>query len=389
MNTLALLALLAAPTLAQAPEEAAPEFLLGDVGVRIDLPPSWRDDVIWSDWDFECKNKQLGVMLYAWYTPGQVPITAEELPQWGELYAEKADFRLLEDVVVAEQEVRDSPHGPIGWSRLGFKLPSGVAGHMHAVSLPVEAKVFHMVTFTPRSASRSERGLQEIVDRLDIHTPAAELGWAAEVEAEGIQTTLTDHWRPPLDAEMPLLKKPLEDLGIDSLKSCWLAFHPYPVGDPEVLATCQGGMWLGIVDSYTFEDKEKQVRARLFGSAPMDPATPIELADRTGFLYTSDVGEQVLVMGVVPYDQGLSRTWVLGPEDRSEALEQELRAVLSNTTFSGPHPTSFGDWLAYYPTYRPTHPFVLVPAGLLVLLVGGIALVVIARGRRNPYEDFE
>ena len=73
MSILLLTSLIAAPAHA----EDAPEFLLGDLGVRIDLPRSWRM-TRWSDWDFnaELKRGRDTVLLFAWATPVQTAATA-------------------------------------------------------------------------------------------------------------------------------------------------------------------------------------------------------------------------------------------------------------------------------------------------------------------------
>src|SRR5690606_19541977 len=99
-------------------------------------------------------------------------------------------------------------------------------------------------------------------------------------EAEGIVSKLPDSFRPPLEAEVPEVLKVLSPMGIDDLKGCWSAIDPLPKAPHRVMAACSGGLWLGVVDSYSFADEEKELRAKLFGDAPISAAEQIALADR-------------------------------------------------------------------------------------------------------------
>jgi hypothetical protein len=175
------------------------------------------------------------------------------------------------------------------------------------------------------------------------------------------------------------------NLGLENLEPCWIAIRPKPANpEPEVMVTCQGGLLLGVVDEHSFEGVDPIIRAKMFGSAPVEPAEMVALGDRVGFMYKPRPG---LMVGVVPYDKGVARTWVLGdPEDPS--LETDLRAVLEGSTWSGVHPASLGDQLSYWVTYRPTSPVVLGPAALLLLVLGGggFAGMRLMGGRKNKYE---
>jgi hypothetical protein len=131
-----------------------------------------------------------------------------------------------------------------------------------------------------------------------------------------------------------------------------------------------------VVDEYTFADKEAELRPVVFGAAPVPAATLLALPDRTGFLYHPEFAGKTLYMGVVPYDQGLSRTWALGPSEDDQALLASLREALQDTTFSGDHPVTPDQLLAYYVWYRPTHPGVLGSGcGCLCLAVAAFAVV--------------
>ena len=50
-----MIGLLCGPSFAQDVEDEAPKYLLGDLGVRVDLPSGWNV-TRWSDWDLKGLN---------------------------------------------------------------------------------------------------------------------------------------------------------------------------------------------------------------------------------------------------------------------------------------------------------------------------------------------
>ena len=113
------------------------------------------------------------------------------------------------------------------------------------------------------------------------------------------------------------------------------------------------------------------------------PAKQVDLPDRVGFVY--DLSEGGLSAAVVPYDQGVARTWVVGDVDDA-SIPAAAEAVVQGSTFSGPHPAGVGEQITYYLTYRTLSPIVLIPglcllAFLGIVVVGGGAMVLRGAGR--------
>lgn len=381
-----LLALLSLETPALA--EDAPEFLLGDLGVRIDFPPGpWRMTK-WSDWDFKGERAASSgtVLLFAWATPIQVPIEGEP-SGWGQVYAAKIEELEGASPEIAQARIESIAGRPVALIDATFAFGKGGApGVLRGATLEIAGQNFHLATISSaRSEAACERERRALIERLDVHTEPEPGRFGAAVEAQGISAKLPPDWRPPFKAELATLNEGLAGIGVDDLSTCWTALRPVAGGPPDVMATCQGGLLLGVVDEHSFEAVDPIVRERMFGAVEVAPAELLQLEDRVGFAYTPRDG---LAVGVVPYDQGVSRTWVLGQGDLSSALQ----AVVVSSSFSGPHPASLGDQLSYWLVHRTTSPVVLCP--LLGCLGAGGALGLgllglLMRGSRNKYADFD
>jgi hypothetical protein len=146
-------------------------------------------------------------------------------------------------------------------------------------------------------------------------------------------------------------------------------------------------MWLGVVDELSFSDKEEVLRHMVFGDAPVKPAMPVLLNDRMGFAYQLGLSDRALTVGIVPYSEGLSRTWIIGSLANQANNVVALNKMLTNTSFAGDHPISLGD-RAEYLMYRPVM-FAGVLGAFLLLLGGGLlgAKRVLGGGTPN-YEDY-
>ena len=78
---------LTAPVASAEDGSQAPEFLLGDVGVRVDLPAGWKM-TRWSDWDLQAEKPDEKLILFAWQTPLQVEPTEADAQQMQDAIAE-------------------------------------------------------------------------------------------------------------------------------------------------------------------------------------------------------------------------------------------------------------------------------------------------------------
>lgn len=388
-TTLLLFSLIAAPAAFAAATEA-PEYLLGDLGVRVDLPRGWKM-LRWSDWDFKAETQDGGVMLFAWGTPYQVPVEGEAA-DWAPVYEAKVKELGGDAPKLVASRIRKEGGRAVAALDLGFTFGGGGAeGVLYGGTITVAGQNFHLATVTAKvNAARAEKARDEILERLDVREEGEPLKTVAHgvLSASGIETKLPDGWREPTPPELGEVTKRVAVLGLSDLSKCWIAMRPRPVLEPDVMVTCPAGLQLGIVDDYSFGGVEPVVREAVFGKAPVPPGEKLELSDRLGFLFDPRLDAQGLAVAVVPYDQGIARTWALGrPGD--DTLVDSVRAAALASTWSGPHPVTPADQASYYLTYRPTHPVVLGSGLVGVLLVGGVlggAGFALTRSRKRPLD---
>lgn len=387
MKTLTLLllsSLLAAPAASAA--VGSPEYLLGDLGVRIDLPRGWNM-LRWSDWDFKAETQDQAVMLFAWATPYQVPI--EDAAAWQPVYEEKVEELGGKTPKLVASELARVGGRPVAQLDLSFAFgSSGAEGVLYGGTITIAGQNFHLAAVTSKAnAKRAEKARDELLDRLDVRDEGEpiEVPKVVVLTADGIESTLPDGWREPTKSEIAGATKRAAVLGVEDLSACWLAMRPRPVAEPDVMVTCPANVQLGVVDEFSFDGVETTIRELVFGkAAPVPPGQRIELNDRLGVLYGLEA--QGLAVGVVPYDKGIARTWVLGRPDDS-TLADTARATIQATTWSGLHPATSGDRINYYLTYRPTDPLVLGAGFVGLLLVGGVlggAGFAVSRSRKKP-----
>lgn len=377
------LGVLALSSAAQAAQDE--EYLLGDVGVRIELPGGWQM-LRWSDWDFKAESDDSRVMLFAWATPIQTPVEQGDLKAWAGVHVAKAEEFGGAGATVAETRLAVMPWGPTARSHVTFSFGEKGDGDLYGATMAVDGQMFHLATVSIRALhGRAEKGLDQVLDALDVRSKPAETPFGAIVEASGVRTELPGSWRVPLPREAATVNKALTALGLEDLDACWTALQPRPGTDPDVMATCPAAMQLGVVDAFSFRDQEAALRARLFGGATVPLAERLDLDGRTGLLFAPELSDRVVMLAVAPYDQGASLTWLEGSAGTRDVQAGSIRAALANTTWSGPHPVQPAEWVSYYLTYRPTSPVVWGPVLALLALLG---LVVRAIGfGRKGYQD--
>ena len=142
-----------------------------------------------------------------------------------------------------------------------------------------------------------------------------------------------------------------------------------------------------MVDSYSFEDVEAGLRKKMFGKVEMAPAAMEKLSDRVGFLYTPKAVDISLVVTAVPYDQGIARTWILGPKENAEYHIRSASEMLQATSYSGSHPASLGDRLSYL-LYRPI--YLAGVAILFLAILSGLGLLLFKAfgSQESKYQEF-
>jgi hypothetical protein len=379
---------LTAPVASAEDGSQAPEFLLGDVGVRVDLPAGWKM-TRWSDWDLQAEKPDEKLILFAWQTPLQVEPTEADLAGWGELYVAKAESLNGRNPTLVGTRIARHANLPAVVGEVAFTFDGDLPMTMAVVSVPVLGADFHLAVVTLTSRAKEGREtVAALADRLDVQRPPAPAE-TGPFTAAGVQVTLPEGFRKPVASELPVVAKRLATVGEDDLTDCVLGVLPRAAHPPEVLATCPvKAMWVGQLDTHSFAGIEAELRPRMFGSAPVPAAAEVALADRTALHYTLDTGTEFVHVGVAPYDLGLSRTWVIGPKADEARLSAATDAVLRTMTFSGPHPVTLLD-RANYLVYRPA--WLAGVVGVAVVLVGGLLGGVVAMTRRGgrKYEDLD
>jgi hypothetical protein len=369
-------------------EGADEEYLLGDIGVRIDLPRS-VSMTRWSDWDFKAETNDRKVMVFAWAAGVQSPMRGTAAEDWSGEFIKKATTIGGSNAKQKDASFVDVDGATTANISISFEF-DGSPMFLHGSAHEVAGSTFYISTIAKnkRNSRRASRLRDTLRDTLDLRNPPTDVSVGNTLSAAGVETTLPDGWRAPLDSEMAIVNKELSTIGVALEDHCFAAIHPH-AGDisPDLAITCQGGMWLGIVDELSFSDKEALLRKKVFGNAPVQPATPVSLDDRIGFTYQHALADRSLSVGIVPYSEGLARTWIIGSLASQTSNAIALNAMLTNSSFAGPHPISLGD-RAEYLMYRPVL-FIGVLGGFLLLLGGGLlgAKRVLGGGTPN-YEDY-
>lgn len=384
----ALLVGLLMPTLALAEGGDDDErYLLGDPGVRIDLPVDWNA-IDWTDASFEAEKGDKSVKLWVWNRPGQVPVVADDLDAWAKVFLAKVEQIEGKDPEVTAKSVETRAGRPTARFTVAFDFGKDLRGVLHGATFTVEGRVTHLATLA--AAARADVGLAAldgVLDRLEARKPPAAVAEGAQVSASGVTATLPAGWRAPLPAELPGVAQLATKLGVEDLTPCWTAIRPLANAEPELLLTCPAGAQLGVVDSYSFAGVDAALRPMLFGKAEVPAAKAVTAASgQTGFLYVLPTEGRALAMAVVPYGQGVARTWALGPG--GEAFEPLLTGLVGGASYEGAHPAGFGDQVSYWVSYRPTSPVTLgAGAGVLAVLGGAAFALRRGLGGRRSYED--
>jgi hypothetical protein len=372
------------------------QYLLGDPGIKLD-PKGWTP-LLWADDSFRAETAGHDVMLYVWLTKVQATPSADELPLFEAGWVEHAGEVGLGDVKPAGTSLADRSGAPVARGELTFTL-QGANGRAYAASFAVSGMDVHFLTVASNANSKkAQRALDDVLAKLETRKPPEPVADGGTITNNGATVHLAPGWRVPLESEKDVVEKQADKLPLKSIAECATALHPRGPGTPDVLVVCQAGLLLGVVDSYTFADAEQLLRPQIWGTAPIQAATRLELADRDAFLYQTAVTGRALAVAVVPYDQGVSRLYFLGGATTegadvgaSVALAETAKQTALASTFSGSPYVGPDEWVAYWITYRPLSPPVL--GSSCCCLCGGLAfgmfvgaLFLLGR-RRKPAED--
>lgn len=375
---------------AQAEDEP---YLLGDLGVRVELPAAWKMER-WSDWDFKAESGDGQLRLFAWATPVQQEVVAADAAAWAAVHQSKVEEIHGNEPKVLAAQVAEIGGRTVARSDIEFVYTQDRRGVLVSASLPVEGQMFHLSLLTASvRLPRAQKEIAELVAALEVRSPPAAVEAGASVSSPGMSTRLPEGWRAPLDKERSSFGEISKLVGVEDLGPCWTALRPRAGVGPDLLFSCPGGhvldVGLGLADAASFAEVDEGLRPRLFGQAPVAPAELVQLADRVGFLYAPDLGGgRALRMGVVAHGGGLARIWAHGPADAGEGLSDAVRAAMLAASFEGGAPVSLGEQFSYALAYNPSSPLVLGPGLLVLVLVGG-AIYLATSGRKDSGAELD
>lgn len=378
------------PLLAAVAFADAPEYLLADLGVQLDLPRSTWHMTRWSDYDFAGKSLDESMHIQVWSTPVQVEI-ADPVDGWASLYLEKAEGLGAKDAKLQSAKRHAWAGRAVAAVDVGFTFGSGGSGVLYGASTAVADQTLHVLVAGPAARAGAIGAQRErILTTLQVYKPPRPVEWSATLRGPGMSTVLPEGFRAPLDSEKDAVAERAAEVGMDDLSGCLVAMRPQAGRAPDALLTCPGKGALGVVDEFSFAGVEALVRKLTWGPLEVEAATPLSLTDRMAFVYAPDPAKVGLAVGVVPAASGVTRTWVVG-DKADETLGAALEAALRASTWDGPHPVTGGETVAYFVNYRPTHPAVLGGACCALAVSGGaigaIAFVVMRPKRRRHDDD--
>ena len=362
------------------------KYLLGDLGVRLDVSDDWRM-TRWSDWDFKAQIDKGPILLWVWATDGQVP-PGDDANAWLKAYTDRIESE-----------------GGHAWTLTGG-TPSSVGGtealllemrfragrdetelHLYGSTFAVEGQNVHLATIaTSKHRARAEAARKKLLEDLEVRKAPVSFARQRDADTMGVSLTLPDGFRPAFEgAEEKAMMAQVSSLPVNDFSECIVAMRPLPMAVPDVFVMCQGGIWLGVVDEHTVSSVGSVLAEKFFGtSLQVDPPTPLALGDRLGLVYKPELETFSLAVGVAPYDQGVARYWVMSDQPGQD-LTPVIREALTSSEYSGPHPEPVGAQLSYWLLARTTSPPTLL--ALVVLLgIPGVWLWSRRGPRKNPFE---
>ena len=199
------LAMVSQVALAQDEESKAPEFLLGDIGVQVNLNKRTWTMNRWSDWDFKATSKD-NVLVYAWATPLQIDIVEADVAKWAAVHIAKAKEEGGGDSKVLASEFVSVQERPAARESLEVAIEGGNPLAMHGLSTTMQGQTFHIATVAASERSGNARkALDGILEELDFKRTAEPLNWGGTFESEVSKAELGTSWRAPLKSEMLLV----------------------------------------------------------------------------------------------------------------------------------------------------------------------------------------
>ena len=369
---------------------------MNDVGGTLTLPSGF-EMARWSDWDFKAKGANGSIMYKLWLTPYQLPINKDSGRIFAKEYIDKLGNEGGGDGTVKRTDTKTLGGRDVVISEIHFKAKggNGASGVYLGAAFAGAGQVIHSrVISSVRNAKAARKALESTLESFNLKKGPMSTVSGDVASGAGFKATLPDGWRAPLSPELPGVlaitsKMWKSELGSDE---CFVGIHLDTVDSPNVLFACKK-FWDGRpVDGHSFDEIESEWRQIFFGKAgaELPPGEQVNVGDRVGALFRPRDGENPIRLLVAAFDGGLMAAWYRGSGGDAKAADTVMMSMAPTVEFTGPDggkPLIRPDrWVGYYLSHRPTHPFVIAPA---VLVIGAL-IVLVRRGRgRDPYADFE
>ncbi|MFH1469647.1 MAG: hypothetical protein ABIO70_35000 [Pseudomonadota bacterium] len=393
---------LAALPLSASAEEGVDSFPMNDVRATVHLPPKWVGiDGGWSDAEFAAKSKDGLLEFRLFFTPFQVTPSREAAEGWFEVHKKRLASAHAGDIKQERVEITQRKGRPVAEVDVSFRFEGdGPEGAYQTMVFPAYGKDIHLVMLSNvRNKPRGREAIEAFYDLLEVQKEAEDLTalQGKAVSPAAFESNLPDGWRvfaPSEIAQVTELAKKTRQGRYDK-DACWAAVRPQGIGDPDFFLVCQGGLLLDFVDEYSWTGIEPQVREKLFGGSGIEVAAgeKVVVGDRLGFLFRLPArGDDVALLAVAPYDQGVVIASSLAQKKRAALVEEDFNSTLQSTRFTGEgggkQPMGGpGGWFLYSIRYRPTNPLFLGPVVLFGAIFLGI-IVLLARHKPKDIEDY-
>lgn len=389
MSTLLLLLL---SQLARAQEP----YAMNDVGGTLTLPKGWESSE-WADWSLKAKSPD-GVLMRLYLTPFQVEPSEDNARIWAAMYQERLEKEGGGAFQTPKVAVSSLPlaSGAVQGARVDLAFTferQKEGGTLHAAAFPVRGQTLHIETVSlARNETKAREALETMLAGFSLEKGPDPVNTTRVQSESGFAFTPPPGWREPLSKELELVRKVSGTAGESTLdpKRCAVVIRPPATGEADVLFACEMYKHLGIVDEYSFSSVEQELRQEFFGKAttPVAAGTQARFGERLGVLYAPPVAVHPMRLAIAPYDKGVVLLTGLSSQNDAAGLDAAIQASLDSFEFTGPEGgapiVAMDKRIGYWLKHRPTSPFVLGPAVLLVL---GIAAVVALARRRKPDLD--
>lgn len=369
----------------------AADYALADAGFTLRLDGGWHMSR-WSDWDFDGRTQDGGVMVTAWTTEFQHPLGPDSAKDWVPLYTKRLeDNEHAAAISVREQRLENAGGAPRVRVSMAFELPRGGSASMHVATFAVDGAMAHVATYAgAANGARALRELDAMLATMSVEKKPADLQSRPGTIASKTWEAVPPYgWRAPLPSEADAVATLAGNAPEKKPGDCVAAVHPRPVGSSDLVLLCPSEWKVGILDARSFADVQRGLKEQVLGAAAdrAPDGTPIEMADRMAVLLAP--GDTVH-FAVVPAASGTLVAWGVGQVDA--ALDAALTETIKSLRFlaaDGDQPAhTTGERVLHTLTYNPLHPGVIAAALAVLGLLYGVFKLVFGKPTRRDVPSY-